>query len=109
MYITDNPTYGDPDSGCRYASEFLGVQSSCFECPFMPRCLYDMTNSERNRYLSHIKPDPREKVGRNLQIIKMDEDGVSQTDIGNCFVITSKRVHIIVKRHYERQKIALFS
>lgn len=31
---TDRRTYCGPDSGCNYATEYLGEKSSCLKCPF---------------------------------------------------------------------------
>ncbi len=48
---TDSRSYSGTDSGCRAATDELGVQSSCLDCPFA-KCIFDRArdrNKRRNR------------------------------------------------------------
>lgn len=38
------------DTGCTYATEALGQQSRCFECPFKD-CIYDLRPAEKRMIL----------------------------------------------------------
>lgn len=38
----DGPTWdAHPDVGCQYATQYLGYQSRCIDCPF-PECLLEI-------------------------------------------------------------------
>lgn len=44
--LPDALGYRYSDSGCAFATEFLGHQSSCLDCPFIKRCIYDKIEEE---------------------------------------------------------------
>ena len=43
QFITENQSYLGVDSGCHWATEKLGEQSKCFDCPFGDCVYVDMS------------------------------------------------------------------
>jgi hypothetical protein len=79
-YNTDSESYRDHDSGCRWASDFLGRQSSCFNCPFT-ECKYADFYADRD-----------------LKILGYHRQGRHECEIARALGLDRGTVHRVVKR-----------
>lgn len=87
-YNTDAISHIEPDSGCAEATAFLGVQSSCFKCPFS-RCINEPGG--RKRWL---------KLLRDKELLELWGEGRSKKDLAEIFGISAKHVGRLTKDYF---------
>ena len=70
--LQDTESYSRPDSGCPYASEYIGKQSECFTCPF-PQCHYDVgiINKRRQAVMEYAKQGKSTKEIAAIMLISV--------------------------------------
>lgn len=85
--LRDTVAYSGADSGCKVATEYLGRQSSCLDCP-LRKCVYD----ERGIGVQRLK-----KRRRNEEIIRRWKQGERIKDLAVEFGVTIRTVRRIVK------------
>jgi hypothetical protein len=79
------PTY--PDTGCRYATDYLGRQSSCLECPF-PQCF---TEAPR-KYQFWKNRKTREKI------LELWRQGKSVKEIATILDVSQHKIYAILNK-----------
>ena len=85
-YVTDGINYANPDSGCEKASEYLGYQSSCLECPF-DTCVLD--ESAREALVAR-------RAKRNAEISRLCRQGKSRVSIAQRFNLKKNTIDWIL-------------
>ena len=83
------------DSGCRWATAFLGKQSRCFECPF-PTC----TLEERNQTTK------KERVEHDAQIMALRSKGLPVKVIMKKLGVNQSNVWAAIRKHKLSQTAA---
>jgi len=74
------------DTGCQYATEYLGRQSSCLDCPFS-ECVFDKPDELgywKNRH-------------RHEEIIKQYERGKTPEELASLFGVSSITVYNVLR------------
>ena len=79
-------TYKGADSGCEAATEYLGYQSSCLNCPF-PKCVLDEMGIGFAR---------ARKRNRNEEIRQRFNDGEGIADLAKAFGVCQKTIQRVV-------------
>ena len=82
----DSETYRGEDSGCKLATEFLGHQSNCRECPF-DRCFHD-DRGLKNR-LHHQE--------RNARIKAKRIEGLTYKQLSEEFNLSERNIQRVLK------------
>lgn len=85
-YGTDKKSYSCADSGCAVASEYLGEQSKCQECPF-PQCVLEGKN----------KQSPLTEK-RYAEIVKLYQEGKEMTEKMEMLGISKRTIHRALRR-----------
>lgn len=75
------------DKGCRHATEYLGEQSYCLDCPF-PECVFDKPN--RLRYWKESKK--REDILMQLR------QGSSVKELASLYGVSIVTVYSVLRR-----------
>jgi len=83
-YNTDNTSYREENSGCYLASSFRGKPSSCLECPFSKKCVYDETLQ-------------RQREIQDMVIITMAKRGMINAEIAKALGYTIWRVDRVTR------------
>jgi len=83
-YNTDDIGYREGNSGCYLASNFRGKPSSCLECPFSKRCVYDETLQKQREI-------------QDMVIISMAKRGMSNEEIAKALNYTIWRVDRVTR------------
>ena len=89
-YVTDHGNYSGDDSGCKYATDYLGEQSSCFTCPWK-RCILDL-GGKNERFFS--------TVVRNLKIQRLFAEGHSKSELEKQFNLSRKTLNKALQKIY---------
>lgn len=77
-----------PDKGCKQATDYLGHQSSCLQCPF-PKCVYDELR------VGVIRANKRT---RNEEIRERFYKGESVADLAKAFGVHKRTIQRIVSK-----------
>lgn len=80
--------YSSSDSGCWQATEHLGYQSSCLNCPF-PKCKLDEPG---------FGPGRAKKRSRNEEIIQRFKKGEEVADLAIAYGVSRRTVQRVVKK-----------
>jgi len=86
--LRDAITYSGADSGCKVATEYLGRQSSCLDCPFKRKCVYDTGRIG----IANIR-----KRRRDGEIIRRWKQGERIKDLAVEFGVTIRTIQRVVK------------
>ena len=86
-----------PDNGCPEATEYLGKQSHCLDCPFYPRPCIQEGRQTRNRL-------------RNEIIVQKAREGATVRALAGEFGISISTIQRILRdqergRDYERKEM----
>ncbi len=85
--LGESISYCKADSGCKVATEHLGSQSLCLECPF-PECIYD----------DPLKGSARaKKQNRNVAIVERYKAGIATEDIASEFGVSIRTIQRVLR------------
>ena len=90
-YSTDAPAYSYADSGCPEATDYLGEQSHCYECPF-PRCVYE--SGGKRRLLTEL---------RNMKLLRLWRQGKDSAELSDSFNLSLVQVNKIISEAYGKE------
>lgn len=86
--LRESAFYKGNDSGCFAATEYLGYQSACLQCPFR-KCVYD----EPRVGIIRAK-----KRNRNEEIIQRFKEGENTQSLAIAFDVSERTIQRIVRR-----------
>ncbi|KKM07918.1 hypothetical protein LCGC14_1729060 [marine sediment metagenome] len=84
--VVERTSYRD-DKGCQEATEFLGYQSLCLQCPFGD-CVLDIKDEGAKT---------RKKKVRNEQILQAIKDGSRVEEVAVFYGISTRTVQRVLK------------